>query len=42
MPTDMMEQLINEALKNRLGKKTNFKYELKIGDFPIMITFSVN
>ena len=42
MRTEMMEKLINDALKNRVSKKTNFKYELKIGDFPILITFSVN
>jgi hypothetical protein len=42
MQTDILEQLINDALKNRLSKKTSFKYELKIGDFPILITFSVN
>ena len=42
MRTDMVEKLINDALKNRVSKNTNFKYELKIGDFPILITFGVN
>jgi len=38
----MLEKLINEATKNKKMKETNFKYELKIGEYPIRITIGVN
>ena len=43
MNIELVEQMINEALKDRDSKKTvSFKYELLIGDYPIMITMGVN
>jgi hypothetical protein len=42
MQAEMLEKLINEALKNRSKKETSFKYEMTIGDYPILITMSVN
>lgn len=42
MKTEMLEKLINEALKERERKEVNFKYELQIGDYPIKITMGRN
>ena len=40
--TEGIENMLNSALKDREGKKTSFKYDLAIGDFPIVITFGLN
>jgi hypothetical protein len=40
--TQQIENLLNTVLKDRSAKKISFKYDLAIGDFPIMITFGVN
>lgn len=42
MQIEMLEKLINEAVKNKEKKETSFKYELNIGDYPIKITIGVN
>ncbi len=42
MNIELVEQMINEALKDRDKKSTCFKYELSIGDYPIMLTLGVN
>lgn len=42
MNIELVEQMINEALKDRDKKHTSFKYELNIGDYPIMITMGIN
>jgi hypothetical protein len=40
--TQQIENMLNTVLKDRDVKKTSFKYDLAIGDFPIVITFGVN
>jgi hypothetical protein len=42
MKIEMLEQLINEATKEKRVKDINFKYELRIGEYPIKITMGVN
>ena len=42
MNIELVEQMINEALKDRDRKVTSFKYELNIGDYPIAITMGIN
>ena len=40
--TQQIEKMLNKVLKDRNTKKISFKYDLAIGDFPIVITFGVN
>ena len=40
--TEKIEQMLNSAFKEREYRKTSFKYDLAIGDFPIVITFGMN
>lgn len=42
MKIEMLEKLINEATKNKRLKDVNFKYELRIGEYPIKITMGIN
>lgn len=42
MKVEFMEELINKAIDKKRIRETAFKYELKLGDFPIRITFGVN
>lgn len=42
MKIEMIEKLINEATKSKRLKDINFKYELRIGEYPIRITMGVN
>lgn len=42
MKIEMLEKMINEATKTKRLKDINFKYELRIGEYPIRITMGVN
>ncbi|MDR1452576.1 MAG: hypothetical protein LBJ25_01175 [Candidatus Margulisbacteria bacterium] len=40
--TQQIEHMLNTVLKDRSIRKISFKYDLAIGDFPIVITFGLN
>jgi len=42
MKIEYMEELINEAIDNKKQRDVAYKYELKLGDFPIRISFGIN
>jgi len=42
MRTEIIEKILNEASTNQEKKDINYKYELKIGEYPIKITMGVN
>ena len=42
MKVEFMEELINKAIDEKKQREVDYKYELRLGDFPIRITFGVN